>query len=100
MNKLRVWKFKLYVCCNINIIAKVATFLALSSLVSAVTVLNSKTKPCKDRLNFVLKFDMSKVLLWLTEDEVETLTYFRMCLSKAVHVLQLKPIQLVWCGVV
>ena len=66
-----------------------------------VTILNSKTKfICKDWPNFVFKFDLLKVFLWLTKDEKQTLTYFRMCTGKAVHVLQLKPTQLVWCGVV
>ena len=69
-------------------------------LVPVVTILNSTTKSCKDWLNFILKFDLLKVFLWLTKDEKQTPTYFTMCLSKAAHVLQLKPTQLVWCGVV
>ena len=65
--------------------------LALHFLVSMVTIFNLKTKSCKDWLHFVLKFDLLKVFLGLTGDQKQTLTYFRMCLGKAVHVLQLKP---------
>ena len=74
--------------------------------VPVVTIQNLKTNSCKDNrnwLNFVIEFDLLKVFSRLTEEETQTLTHFGMCLSKAlsaVHVLQLKPTQLVWCGVV
>ena len=77
-----------------------AQTLTLHFLVPVATILNSNTKSCQNWPNFVLKFDLLKVLLWLTKDEKQTVTYFRMCIGKAVHVLQLKPTQLVWCGVV